>query len=67
MRLSTSDEWDEAGGVLERMIMTLMSTQPTTKNKKDLTIALDSLQTAKSALLQLGVYSDEFDPTIIHY
>ena len=67
MRLSTEDEWDEAGGVLERMIMTLMSTQPTSGNKKDLKIALDSLQNAKNALLELGVFSDEFDPSIFHY
>ena len=67
MRLSSNEEWDEAGGVLERMILTLMSTQPTPKNKKDLEIALDSLQKAKSALLRLDVYSDEFDSTIYHY
>ena len=67
MRLSSNEEWDEAGGVLERMILTLMSTQPTPKNKKDLEIALDSLQKAKSALLHLDVYSDEFDSTIYHY
>ena len=67
MRLSTEDEWDEAGGVLERMIMTLMSTQPTSGNKKDFKIALDSLQNAKNALLELGVFSDEFDPSIFHY
>lgn len=67
MRLSCDEEWDEAGGVLERMILTLMSTQPTSANKKDLKVALDSLQEAKGALLRLGVYSDEFDSTIYHY
>ncbi|MEY3326563.1 MAG: hypothetical protein RL044_516 [Actinomycetota bacterium] len=67
MSLSSDEEWDEAGGVLERMISTLMSTKPTSKNKKDLKVALDCLQEAKSALTRLGVYSDEFDSTIYHY
>lgn len=67
MRLSNSNEWDEAGGVLERMILTLMSAQPTADNNKDFKVALDSLQVAKSAPLRLGVYSDEFDTTIYHY
>lgn len=67
MRFSTTGEWDEAGGVLEIMILTLMSARPTDQNKKDLKTALESLQQAKDALERLGVYSEEFDSNIYHY
>ena len=67
MRFSTTEEWDEAGGVLEMMILTLMSTRPTDQNKKDLNTALESLQQAKDALKRLGVFSDGFDSSIYHY
>jgi len=67
MRFSTTEEWDEAGGVLEMMILTLMSTRPTDQNKKDLKTALESLQQVKDALEQLGVFSEEFDSNIYHY
>lgn len=67
MRFSTTEEWDKAGGVLETMILTLMSTRPTDQNKKDLNTALESLQQAKCALERLGVFSDEFDSGIYHY
>jgi len=67
MRFSTTEEWDEAGGVLEMMILTLMSTRPTDQNKKDLKTALESLQQAKDALERLGVFSEEFDSNIYHY
>jgi hypothetical protein len=67
MRFSTTEEWDEAGGVLEMMILTLMSTRPTDQNKKDLNTALESLQQAKDALGRLGVFSDGFDSSIYHY
>ena len=67
MRFSTTEEWDEAGGVLEMMILTLMSTRPTYQNKKDLNTALESLQQAKDALGRLGVFSDGFDSSIYHY
>jgi hypothetical protein len=67
MRFSTTEEWDEAGGVLEMMILTLMSTRPTDQNKKDLKTALESLQQAKDALERLGFFSEEFDSSIYHY
>lgn len=67
MRFSTTEEWDEAGGVLEMMILTLMSIHPTDQSKKDLKTALESLQQAKDALEQLGVFSEEFDSSIYHY
>ena len=67
MRFSTTEEWDEAGGVLEMMILTLMSTRPTDQNKKDLKTALESLQQVKDALERLGVFSEEFDSNIYHY
>jgi hypothetical protein len=67
MRFSTTEEWDEAGGVLEMMILTLMSTRPTDQNKKDLNTALESLQQAKDAMGRLGVFSDGFDSSIYHY
>ena len=67
MRFSTTEEWDEACGVLEMMILTLMSTRPTDQNKKDLKTALESLQQAKDALGRLGVFSEEFDSSIYHY
>jgi hypothetical protein len=67
MRFSTTGEWDAAGGMLEMMILTLMSTQPTANNKMDLEIALDSLQEARDALQRLGVFSRDFDPVIHHY
>ena len=67
MRFSTTEEWDEAGGVMEMMILTLMSTRPTDQNKKDLNTALESLQQAKDALGRLGVFSDGFDSSIYHY
>ena len=67
MRFSTTEEWDEAGGVLEMMILMLMSTRPTDQNKKDLKTALESLQQAKDALGRLGVFSEEFDSSIYHY
>lgn len=67
MRLSSTEEWDEAGGILEMMISTLMSTRPTDQNKKDLKKALESLQQAKDALEQLGVFSEEFDSNIYRY
>jgi len=67
MRFSTTEEWDEAGGVLEMMILTLMSTRPTDQNKKDLKTALESLQQVKDALERLGVFSEAFDSSIYHY
>ena len=67
MRFSTTEEWDDAGGVLEMMILTLMSTRPTDQNKKDLNTALESLQQAKDTLGRLGVFSDGFDSSIYHY
>lgn len=67
MRFSTTEEWDEAGGVLEMMILTLMSTRPTDQHKKDLKTALESLQQAKDALERLGLFSEEFDSSIYRY
>lgn len=67
MHFSTTEEWDEAGGVLEMMILTLMSTRPTDQNKTDLKTALESLQEAKDALGRLRVFSEEFDSSIYHY
>ena len=67
MRFSSAEEWDEAGGALEMMMLTLMSTCPTDQNKKDLKTALESLQQAKDALERLGVFSEEFDSNIYHY
>jgi len=67
MRFSTAEDWDNAGGALEMMILTLMSTRPTSENEADLEIALDALENAKSALKRLGVFSKDFDPLLYHY
>ena len=67
MRLTTAEEWDEAGGVLEQMIMTLMSTEPTAANKADLKTALASLQLARECLVRLNLYSEDFNATLYHY
>jgi len=55
MRISTSIEWDVAGGVLIIMILTLNSTRPTYKNKKKLKSALELLKQAKVAWVHAGL------------
>jgi hypothetical protein len=67
MRFYTQKEWDEAGGILEMMIQLAMSTMPTEKNAKDLKIAYTSLRKAQDALIRAGVYSADFDATLLHY
>ncbi len=67
MRFHTQKEWDKAGGILEMLIQSAMSTMPTEKNAKDLEIAYTSLRKAQDALIRAGVYSEEFDATLLHY
>ena len=67
MRFYTQKEWDEAGGILEMMIQSTMSTMPTEKNAKDLKIAYVSLRKSQDALIRAGVYSADFDATLLHY
>lgn len=67
MKISGKDQWDEAGGTLEMIYMTVLSIRPIPKNQKDLDLAIESLSNAKDALSRLGVYSEDFDPLIYHY
>ena len=67
LRFYTQKEWDEAGGILEMMIQSAMSTMPTEKNAKDLKIAYTSLRKAQDALIRAGIYSEDFDATLLHY
>jgi len=67
MRFSTTEEWDEAGGVLQTMIATLMSMHLETEQKDDLLRARQLLQEAQYCLQRLGVYSQDFDPSIFFY
>ena len=67
MRFHTQKEWDRAGGILEMLIQSAMSTMPTEKNAKDLEIAYNSLRKAQDALIRAGVYSADFDATLLHY
>ena len=67
MRFTTQQQWDEAGGILEMMILSAMSEMPTEKNEKDLRIAFTSLRKAQDALIRAGMYSKDFDATLFHY
>lgn len=64
MRLSSPEEWDEAGRGLCLIINTLSSEQRTPEEQK----ALGMLQDALSILLaRKGRFSAGFDPAVMHY